>query len=142
MHAEILSDKQTTLLHFILNEVKVTFFNYPYAVPHLEKFKNVITMPTLISLAAMKAFALGRRAKWKDYVDLYFILKYHFSLKEVVAETNKIFEQVFSEKLFREQLAYHKDIDYSEEIEFLPGFAVNEKEVKTFLIDVALEGFD
>ena len=112
-------------IHFILNEVKVTFFNYPYAIPHSEKLKNIITMPSLISLAAMKAFALGRRAKWKDYVDLYFILKYHFSLKEVVEETNKIFDQVFSEKLFREQLAYHKDIDYSEEVEFLPGFAVD-----------------
>jgi len=129
-------------LHFILNEVKVTFFNYPYIVPHLEKFKNIIPMPSLISLAAMKAFALGRRAKWKDYVDLYYILKYHFSLKEVIAETNKIFDQVFSEKLFREQLAYHKDIDYSEEVEFLPNFAVDKNEIKSFLINIALEGFD
>jgi hypothetical protein len=32
-------------------------------------------MPTLLSLAAMKAFSLGRRAKWKDYVDLYFLLR-------------------------------------------------------------------
>ena len=128
-------------IHFVLNDVKVTFFNYPYIVPHLEKFKNIITMPSLISLAAMKAFALGRRAKWKDYIDLYFILKYHFSLREITEETNKIFDQLFSEKLFREQLTIHKDIDFTEKVEFLPGFEVDENEVKAFLIDVALKGF-
>ena len=36
-------------------------------------------MPDLLHLAAMKAYALGRRAKWKDYVDLYFILKDFYS---------------------------------------------------------------
>ncbi len=127
-------------LHFLMDEVKVTFFHYPYPVPHLEKFENVITMPSLLSLGAMKAFALGRRAKWKDYVDLYFLLKNSFSIKEITAESEQIFGQLFSGKLFREQLAYHKDIDYSEEVEFLPGFAADEKEVKEFLIDMALQG--
>ncbi|MBW6441419.1 hypothetical protein K0B04_00730 [Patescibacteria group bacterium] len=31
----------------------------------------------VLTLGAMKAFALGKRAKWKDYVDLFFILKIH-----------------------------------------------------------------
>ena len=127
--------------HFYINQVKTTFFYYPYPVEHPKKLDGVISMPSLLSLSAMKAFALGRRAKWKDYVDLYFILKYYFSVEEVTAEANKIFCQLFSEKLFREQLAYHKDIDYSEEVEFLPGFETDEKEIKAFLIDAALEGF-
>ncbi len=126
-------------LHFILNEVKLTFFNYPYFVPHSVKFNNIITIPSLLSLAAMKAFALGRRAKWKDYVDLHFILRDFFSIQNIAKEAEAIFGELFSEKLFREQLAYHKDIDYREEVEFLDGFAVNEKEIKDFLIDKALE---
>jgi len=32
-------------------------------------------MPDLFTLAAMKAFALGMRARWKDYVGLYFITR-------------------------------------------------------------------
>ena len=45
----------------------------------------------------MKAFALGRRAKWKDYVDLYFILHdYFFTIKEISKEAEKIFNQQFS----------------------------------------------
>lgn len=27
-------------------------------------------MPDLLTLAAMKAYALGRRAKWKDYEEI------------------------------------------------------------------------
>ena len=100
---------------------------------------GVISMPTLRSLAAMKAFALGRRAKWKDYVDLYFLLKNYFSIKEISTEAVQIFGELFSEKLFRSQLAFHKDIDYSEPVEYLPGFEVADQEIKEFLIDKALQ---
>jgi len=126
-------------IHFILNDIKTTFFLYPYPVEHPEMLENVISMPSLISLAAMKAYALGRRAKWKDYVDLYFMIKDHFSIKEISNKSERIFEQMFSEKLFREQLAFHKDINYSEPVEYMPGFEVDENEVKEFLIDKALE---
>ena len=98
-------------------------------------------MPDLLSLGAMKAFALGRRSKWKDYVDLYFLLKNKYSVKEIVNKSIAIYGQEFSEKLFRAQLAYHEDINYTEKVEFLPGFAIDAKEIKTFLIDAALDGF-
>ena len=125
--------------HFNIHGIKTTFFQYPYPVEHTEMLDNVISMPPLLSLAAMKAFALGRRAKWKDYVDLYFILKDYFSVKDIVSETNKIFEQQFNEKLFRLQLAFHKDIDYSEPVEYMSGFEVDEQEIRDFLIDKSLQ---
>jgi hypothetical protein len=103
------------------------------------QFDHFITLPSLLSLAAMKAFALGRRAKWKDYVDLYFLLKDFFSIKEIAMEAEKLFGQLFSEKLFREQLAFHKDINYSEEVEFMEGFEADDATIKTFLIDRSLE---
>lgn len=53
-------------LHLLINDVKFTFFSYPYPVLHPVKVSSVITIPSLLSLVAMKAFALGRRAKWKD----------------------------------------------------------------------------
>ena len=125
--------------HFYINEVKMTFFQYPYTVEHPEMLNNFITMPSLLSLSAMKAFALGRRAKWKDYVDLYFILKDYYSVKDIVKETDRIFGQEFNEKLLRLQLAFHKDIDYSEQVEYIPGFEVDEQTVKDFLIDKSLQ---
>jgi len=126
-------------VHFLINEVKTTFFYYPYPVEHSEMLSRVISMPSLLSLSAMKAFALGRRAKWKDYIDLYFIFKEYFSIKDISTEAGRIFGQLFSEKLFREQLAFHKDIDYSEPVEYMSGFNVAEQDVKDFLITKSLE---
>jgi hypothetical protein len=125
--------------HFYINEVKTTFFYYPYPVKHPEMLDGVISMPSLLSLSAMKAFALGRRAKWKDYVDLYFMLKGYISIKDIAMEAERIFGQLFSEKLFREQLAFHKDIDYSEPVEYMSGFEVDDQEIKGRLTDMSLQ---
>jgi hypothetical protein len=127
-------------IHFVLHGVKVTFFAYPYPVEHPVLLNGVISMPTLLSLAAMKAFALGRRAKWKDYVDLSFLLRDRFSIAEISLEAQQLFGDGFSDRLFRGQLAYHADIDYSEAVDFMPGFAVGAEDVRAFLIDKALEG--
>jgi hypothetical protein len=126
-------------LHFYVNDVKVTFFSYPYKVNHPINFDNIVSMPSLISLSAMKAFALGRRAKWKDYVDLYFMIKSGFSIDEISYEAAMLFNVQFSEKLFRQQLTFHKDIDYSEEVQYLPGFKVTPEEIKQFLVDVSIK---
>jgi hypothetical protein len=125
-------------LHLLINNVKVTFFHYPYPIKHPVKVDSFITTPALLSLASMKAFALGRRAKWKDYVDLFFILKYHYTIKEICRECEINFGPQFSGKLFREQLAFHKDIDYSEPIEYLIP-APPDDEIKKFLIDIATD---
>ena len=125
-------------LHLLINQVKVTFFSYPYKVPHPLQVGQVITKPSLLSLAAMKAFALGRRSKWKDYVDLYFLLKDHFTVDEIGQEAELLFSSQFSQKLFRGQLAFHKDIDFSEPVEFL-GPEIPEEEIKAFLIEKSLD---
>ena len=125
-------------LHVQLNSVKLTFFSFPFSVQHPVKVNSIITMPELLSLAAMKAFALGRRSKWKDYVDLYFIIKDHYTIPEISREANIIFSTQFSEKLFREQLAFHKDIDYSESVDFIED-EVPENQIKEYLIEKAVE---
>jgi len=127
-------------LHLLINNVKITFFSYPYPVLHPVKVGSTITIPSLLSLAAMKAFALGRRAKWKDYVDLYFIIRDHYSIEDICNEAGKIFNQQFSDKLFRQQLAFHKDIDYTEAVEYVVHPVPNE-EIKSFLIDKATDIF-
>jgi len=125
-------------LHKLINGVKFTFFSFPYSIKHDVKIDSIITIPDLLTLASMKAFALGRRSKWKDYVDLYFIIKDYFPVKEISEEANKNFPSQFSEKLFREQLAFHKDIDYSEPVEYI-GEEIPEDVIKQFLIDKAID---
>jgi hypothetical protein len=125
-------------LHLIINNVKVTFFSYPFPIEHNERLENNLSFPSLLTLAAMKAFALGRRSKWKDYVDLYFILKDFYTLTDISLQANTIFSEQFSEKLFREQLAFHKDIDYSEEVEYLIPHPPSANEIKEFLINTSI----
>ena len=93
----------------------------------------------LLPLTAMKAYALGRRAKWKDYVDLYFLLRDYYTLDQIVQKADSLFDQMFSGKLFRAQLAFHKDINYSEPVEYMPGFQVDVQAIKDFLIDKSLQ---
>ncbi|MDA1338541.1 MAG: hypothetical protein O2871_04205 [bacterium] len=75
----------------IINGVQFTFYDYPYEIKAEVKFESYINMPDLLTLAAMKAFALGKRAKWKDYIDLYFILQSH-SLGDIVKKLKKYLE--------------------------------------------------
>ena len=96
--------QESNQLHILVNDVKITFFEYEFEVPHRGKFEDIITMPNLTDLAAMKAYALGRRAKWKDYVDLYWLLKYHCALNDISRRASEIFGSLYSEKLFRQQL--------------------------------------
>jgi hypothetical protein len=127
----------TESFHILASSVKMTFFQYPFDIPSTPQLEG-IRLPSLLDLAAMKAYALGRRAKWKDYVDLYFILRDFYTLQEITERTQVLFEGVFSPKLFRQQLCYFEDIDYTEEVSFLDGFAVQDVEIKAFLTNIAL----
>ena len=131
--------EDTDQVHFLVAGVRLTFFSYPFAIDHPVKLDDVITLPNLLSLAAMKAFALGCRAKWKDYVDIYFILRDKYSLETICMEADRLFGKVFSARLFRGQLAFHADIDYSEEVDYMPGYAESPESIRAFLIEKSLE---
>ncbi len=124
-------------LTVLIEKVKFTFFHYPFVIERPTDINTIIHMPDLITLGAMKAFALGRRAKWKDYVDLFFIFQRH-TFQEIVEKTNNIFKSEYNEKLFRTQLGYFDDIDYSEQIEYMEGFEKKDEDIKQFLENISI----
>jgi hypothetical protein len=67
---------------------------------------------------------------------LYFIIKDYHSLEEISDKTQVIFGGLFSPKLFKQQLCYYKDIDYTEEV-FYTGLPVEDEEIKQFLTELA-----
>jgi len=136
--ADIFVEEDRELTFMTKNNVKVTFYHFEYNMPYAERFGSYITMPTLLTLAAMKAFAFGQRAKWKDYVDMYFIMRDHHTLDQIAAEAEKLFRGEFNAKLFRTQLAYFEDINYKEAVIFKPGFEVSDSEVKRSLTEWSL----
>jgi hypothetical protein len=128
----------TEQINITISDVKFTFCEYPFKIDAKNKFDGYLRLPALLDLAAMKAYALGRRSKWKDYVDLYFILKKYYSIEQISKRADEIYDQLFSEKLFRAQLSYFEDIDHSESLEYLIP-SVSDDEIKNFLIDRATD---
>jgi hypothetical protein len=128
-------------IHVVINTVKLTFFSYPHKVTPERTYNKIIKIPSLLDLAAMKTYALGGRAKWKDYVDLYFILKDYYDLNKLSTRAAEIFDVYFNEKLFREQLCFFDDIDYSEKVDYM-GDDIDENAIKDFLVDVATSKFE
>jgi len=126
-------------LNLVVNDVNLTFLEYPFQVAATQQVNDFARLPDLLTLAAMKSYALGRRSKWKDYVDLYFLLKDHFSIKQISSRAEEIFEQLFSEKLFRAQLSFFDDVDYQEVVEFMPGYQVSEEIIKARLVEWATD---
>lgn len=123
----------------IINSVKMTFYDFPYKIKASEFLDKKIRLPDLLTLAAMKAFALGNRGKWKDYVDLYFILKNYYSLEEISKKGEEVFGGEFNGRIFREALGYFKDINYSEKVAYMKGFAVPDRVIEKELIKFSLE---
>jgi hypothetical protein len=125
-------------LTIIVQGVKVTFLFYPYPITFKVPFEGWIDLGSIIDIAALKSYALGRRAKWKDYVDLYFVMNKGYLLEDIDKRAKEIFGREYNEKLFRSQLAYFEDIDYSEKVDFMEGFSKSNKEIQGYLIRASL----
>ena len=130
----------TEQMNLIVNDVKVTFFQYPFPVQPTEKLEPYFRLPSLLQLAAMKAYALGRRSKWKDYVDLYFLLKEHFTIEEISSCAADLFGDLYSEKMFRAQLCYFEDVDYTEEVDYLIPDPPTDEEIRNALTEIVQTG--
>lgn len=108
---------------WVVREARVTFLGYPFPLLHdlvpgvqvHESLRNLwLASPKEVAL--MKAYALGRRATFRDYVDLYFLLKDGLTtLDEIVEGASRKFvlqgRPLFSVRLFLEQLVYLSDIE-------------------------------
>lgn len=83
-------------------------------------------------IAANKAHTLGRRAVWRDYADLFFLLKNkQTALEKIIKDAKKKFGGEFVETQFLEQLCYFKDLTVSP-IEWI-GISYSPEEIKSFL---------
>jgi len=97
--------------------VKVSFVFFPFQPLYKIIPTHSLSIQSWKDIALDKAYSIGRRGEWRDYVDLYFCLKNGFPLKGIIKGARKKFKDLFSEKLFLSQLCYFGDIkDYSIEL--------------------------
>ncbi len=91
--------------------VKCSLIYFPY--PPLEPLVDGFPLP-LVSLAdsaGNKAYALGRRGTYRDYVDLYALLQHGLTLPRIIQNARQRFGEAFNERLFLQQLMYSQDLD-------------------------------
>ena len=129
---QILNDTTSELTFFTKKGIKITFLHFPF--PPLHPLVTNLSLPlfNIKDLASNKAYLLGRRAVYRDYMDFYFLLYQGISLKQIIKESAERFAGGFSEKLFLEQLTYFEDLD-DFEIEFTGEKKPTPPEVKEFL---------
>lgn len=114
--------------------IAVTFFHTEFA-PLFPTVKTPsIDLFDVRDIATNKAYTIGRRGKWRDYTDLYFLLKEkHISAADLISLSQKRYQCDFPVKLFLEQLCYFDDVR-NYEIDFLRNKVPSEK-IKNFLTE-------
>lgn len=118
--------------------IEITFLYYWY--PHIRPLTSTtsLSLASIDDIIADKANTLGRRALWRDYVDLFVSMKEHgLSVAEIIDLAAKKFGGEFVKEQFMDQLSYFDDIAVVP-IEFITTSYVPE-EIKTFLIAQAKE---
>ncbi len=91
--------------------VKVTFLWYYYK-PLFPMVKATgLPLVSVFDIAADKAQTIGRRAIWRDYVDLFVLMKEKIlTLEKIIDLAKKKFSGEFVEAQFLEQLSFFDDI--------------------------------
>ncbi len=111
-------------------EVKVSFIHFPFPPRHPPLVTDSISLFDLRDLASNKAYVIGRRGEYRDYVDLFFLFKNGLKLETIIAEAEERFGGGFSHRLFLEQLVYFEDLEIGK-IDFIDQ-AYSPKEIKVF----------
>lgn len=112
--------------------VDVSFVSHPFKILRPVIKTDTISLFHLDDLVASKAYTIGRRNTWRDYVDIFIFMKSKiYSLKKIVELADKKFGGGFNEKLFLGQLTYFKDLDVVH-VEYL-NESYSEQEIKSYL---------
>ena len=121
------TDEQIDLL---LNGVKVTFFNARWSFLKPQKIEK-FNLATISMIASMKVNVLFLRAKYRDYYDIYFLVKQCMGLKEIFKVSEHVVEGV-TFKLFAVALMYIDDIE-DDDISYLqPIEKISKEEIRDF----------
>jgi hypothetical protein len=119
-------------LTLVIGNVKFTYLHYPF--PVLLPFVTDGPIPCMAAqeILAAKAYTIGRRGEFKDYLDLYCgLLGRSSTLVEIIELAKKKYAGAFNDRLFLEQLVYLDDIE-AVDITMIGSSMPNKQELKQF----------
>jgi len=102
-------------IDLLINNVKVTFFSagavaITFSVKDHSFTEGKINIAEAKMIAVLKFSAIAQRNTIRDYYDLYYLSRYHYSLLELITFTKEINPNL-SPITYTETLVYVKDID-------------------------------
>jgi len=128
---ELLVDTSDEITFISPQNIKITFLFYPFKNLYKPVYTDSISLFQWKDIILDKAHALGRRGEWRDYVDIYFGIQKGFTLTQIIKNARKKFGDLFSERLFLNQLCYFGDItDFT--VEYLTKEKPTKKEIQKF----------
>ncbi len=126
--------------------VKTSFIHYPFAIINsliegeaINPLFSGLRISSAQEIGLMKAYALGRRTSFRDYIDLYYLIKNrHTNLEHIINACSEKYvvekEKIFSGKLFLQQLVYTEDVtDKNEALSFVFDKSLTVETIETFL---------
>ncbi len=126
---EILNETNEQI-DLLLDGVKVTFFNASWSFLEPD-FKRKFNLASLEQIAAMKINVLFLRAKYRDYYDIYYLVKKSMGLRKLFKCGLDVVEGI-NFKLFSIALLYIDDVE-DDDIEYLePIEILGKEEIRDF----------
>lgn len=125
-------DKDT--LTITSDQVKVSFFHYPY--PFIERTVDLNGVPIagLVDIAAMKVFEIAQRGAKRDFVDLYFIVQEAPFAKIAANMLERFGPDRINPVAIGKALVYFSDAEADPEPEYL-GKKKEWKSIKKYFAD-------
>jgi hypothetical protein len=127
-----ITDNPDELTVILVPDIKLTLLHYPFPQLHKPRILDGIKILDVRDIATSKAYAIGRRGAWRDYADIYFLLKNHLTLRIIIGEAEKRFKGVFDARLFLQQLVYFGDLD--DQLVDLADPKISNRQIKDFLV--------
>jgi hypothetical protein len=104
--------KSKNILICSVDGIKVDFVNYKYPLIDNYTIIDNIRLASIKDIAAMKLNAIAGRGSKKDFIDLYFLLKFH-TLEQIIGYYLQKYSDG-SEFMVKKSLTYFEDADLEE----------------------------
>jgi len=125
-----IQEEVNTLTVLVDDAIKISFFTHKYKCISKTLHDANVTYAGIADIGCMKLSAITGRASNKDYIDLYFILKY-FSLANLLDMAHKKYREL-ERNLILKSLVYFDDVTL-EKILFKNNNEITFEEVKDTL---------
>lgn len=131
--------------NYVVNGVKLSFFAKQYNLSPVEKpvaVLNNIIAADIISIGAMKLEVCLRRNEFRDYYDIFSILKEGFSLKELVLKAGKYSNHTLKTRDILHMLSNGSRFVPEKQFELLmPEYTVTPLDIEEYIKKCIIEEF-